>query len=328
MVRLPDDRFRIFVSHKHSDADLAGVVQDQLEGLSPMFECFVSGRNITSGSDWSRAITMALGRSHLLLLLFTVPARNWDWCLYEAGLFIQFAAAAEEDVRSVVSIFDPATGPPRPLAAVQGVPADAKAIGKVLKKLCHEPWEVSDGWRRGAVDENIDAEAIDAAAQAIADAFTTAIASQSETPGAVRYASHRLVLDAEIDAAGDVVLPDEAHIRTGPGATTAFTLSLFGLAIGEAPHFWGELLDRVDARSEPWVTDLNAALAAAYREELIVPGSATMRAWGTESDRAHLYRPMLYSVDRTSGSLGERAEIVVVLDPLPMDSVAPGPEPA
>ena len=49
MPRLPDDRFRIFVSHKHENHALAVAFQQALEALSPKIECFVSGVNISAG---------------------------------------------------------------------------------------------------------------------------------------------------------------------------------------------------------------------------------------------------------------------------------------
>jgi len=315
MARIPDDRLRIFVSHKHTDAELANVVQSQIEGLSPMFECFVSGQGISSGTDWNRAITVALGRSHVLLLLFTAPASNWDWCLYEAGLFIQFANAADEDIRSVVPIFDPATGPPRPLAGVQGAPAEARSIAKLLTKLCHTPWEVCDDWRRGAVDATVEPAAIDSAAAAIATAFRTAIEAERVQPSNVLYPCHRLVLEATLSEDEDLRIPDEARILTMPNTTTAYTLSLFGLAAGEAPHNWGELLDRIDGHDEPWRVELDQALAATFREELFVPGSATMRAWDRGSAAGRTYRVVLYSVSRRGGD--GAVEIVILLDPMP-----------
>ena len=87
MARLAEDRFRIFVSHKHEDHALAVAVQQALEGISPKIECFVSGVSIAAGADWNHEIRSSLAQSHLLILLFTRPTATWDWCLFETGLF-------------------------------------------------------------------------------------------------------------------------------------------------------------------------------------------------------------------------------------------------
>ena len=97
MPKLSQDRFRVFVSHKHVDAELASTVAAALESLAPeMIECWVSGEDLQAGVDWNREIKSSIAESHLLVLLFTpAPERAWDWCLYEVGLFMRFG---EDDV--------------------------------------------------------------------------------------------------------------------------------------------------------------------------------------------------------------------------------------
>jgi hypothetical protein len=327
VARVPDDRFRIFVSHKHSDAKLAKVVQDQIEALSPTFECWVSGEDISSGSDWNRSITVALGRSHLLLLLFTAPSSNWDWCLYEAGLFIQFASAANEDVRSVVSVYDPAGGAPRPLAGVQGVPAEPASVAKFLTRLCTEPWEISDDWRRGPIDTDVSQSAITSAADAVVAGFADALAAYKEPATDIYFPCHRIVLDAD---AADVEtgIPEDAWVVVGDGATSGFTLSLFGLAPGDAPHSWADLLDRIEGHDAPWRSEIDAAVVAASHERLFVPGQATMAAWDRNGADRREYHPVLYSISRRPRGEQMRAEIVVVLDPLPAAGRVAGARPS
>src|SRR5262249_525131 len=103
-VSIADDVFTVFISHKHADHALAVEVKKAMEGLSPgAIECFVSGIDITAGMDWRREIRGVLARSHLLVLLFTTPSNNWDWCLYETGLYTRFDRT---EVVSVVCIFN------------------------------------------------------------------------------------------------------------------------------------------------------------------------------------------------------------------------------
>jgi hypothetical protein len=317
MGRIPDDRFRIFVSHKHGDAALARVVAEQIEGLSPVFECWVSGDDIASGTDWNRSIITALARSHLLVLIFTVPERNWDWCLYEAGLFTRFSDATDDDVRSVVPIFDPEVGPPRPLASIQGAAGEPEALGRFLTTLCFEPWELSDDWRRGPLDTAVDPAAIEAAAGTIAVAFRACIDDGTGHSGDTRYPCHRLVLEADAVPDGDTGIPDDARLIAGAGATSAYTLALFGLSMDDRPRSWGELLDRIGAHEERWRADLDDAYRAAARGELFTPGTGSVRAWTRPTEGERRYRPVLYST--ASRDAGESAchQLVIVLDPLP-----------
>ena len=317
MGRIPDDRFRIFVSHKHGDAALAKVVGEQIEGLSPMFECWISGEDISSGTDWSRSIITALSRSHLLVLIFTVPERNWDWCLYEAGLFTRFGEAADDEVRSVVPIFDPEAGPPRPLAAIQGAAGEPEALGRFLTTLCFEPWEISDDWRRGPVDTGVDPAAVEQAATTIAAAFRASIDTETVPDGGVLYPCHRLVLETEVAPDGETGIPYEARLIAGAGATSAYTLSLFGLSMDDRPRTWGALLDRLGAHKKRWRSDLDQAYRAAARGELFTPGTGAIRAWTRPHEAERSYRPVLYSTARRTAGESERHELVIVLDPLP-----------
>jgi hypothetical protein len=315
MGRIPDDRFRIFISHKHGDAALAEVVGQQIESLSPVFDCWISGQDISSGTDWSRAIVTALARSHLLVLIFTVPERNWDWCLYEAGLFTRFGDAADDEVRSVVPVYDPQAGPPRPLASIQGAAAEPEALTHLLTTLCFEPWEVSDDWRRGPVDTAVDPAAIERAASTIAAAFQASVASGSTSD--VRYPCHRIVLEADVAPDGEAGIPDDARLVAGAGATSAYTLSLFGLSMDDRPRSWGGLLDRLGARDERWRRDLDEAYRAAARGELFTPGTGSIRAWTRPSEAERSYRPVLYSTARRPMDERDCHQVVIVLDPLP-----------
>src|SRR6476620_9089848 len=104
-----DDVFTVFISHKHEDHALAVEVKKALEGLArpKLIDCFVSGIDVTAGMDWRREIRSVLARSHLLVLLFTAPSKNWDWCLYETGLYTRFERDAKNQVSSVVCLFSP-----------------------------------------------------------------------------------------------------------------------------------------------------------------------------------------------------------------------------
>src|SRR6478735_10131196 len=118
--RADDEKFRVFISHKHDDHALAMAVHGALESLSPRIECFVSGADISAGADWNREIKTQLAGSHMLVLLFTWPSSNWDWCLFETGLFARFEA---DELSAIICIFSPESESPRPLASLQGVPA-------------------------------------------------------------------------------------------------------------------------------------------------------------------------------------------------------------
>jgi TIR domain len=119
-VTIANDVFGVFISHKHEDHALAVVLKKAIQSLNKdLIDCFVSGVDITAGRDWRREIRSALARSHILLLLFTAPSKNWDWCLFETGLYTRFDRS---EIRSVICLFNPVAASPSPLADLQGVP--------------------------------------------------------------------------------------------------------------------------------------------------------------------------------------------------------------
>ena len=93
---------KIFISHKKIDADAATAIQKSLErlGTRDRLTVFVS-EHITGGTDWFKWIQQSLAESDLLFLLYTDRTEDWDWCMYEAGLFTDLSGP---DTRKVVCI--------------------------------------------------------------------------------------------------------------------------------------------------------------------------------------------------------------------------------
>ena len=84
------------------------------------------------------------------MLLFTNPSQNWDWCLYEAGLFTRLD---EDDVHAVVLlVFHPDGSAPRVLDNLQGVPSQGRITRVFLENLCKSTWRVSDDWLKGPLN--------------------------------------------------------------------------------------------------------------------------------------------------------------------------------
>jgi len=312
--RPAEDTFCIFISHKHDDHALAMAVRDALHRLGRgHIECFVSGVDIAAGADWNRQIKSRLAQSHLLILLFTSPSENWDWCLYEAGLFTRFDV---DDVSAIVCLFNPETGSPRPLANLQGVAAQTASVEKFLGELCRETWCISDDWRRGALAADVDDGLVASAASEIVAAFPRASFAERS-----HYACHRVVLDlTAVDEIGEII-PESARVVEGDGATSGFTLSLFNRADGRRALCWRDLLDAVDGVDAAWRHQLDRRFAAALNEELFTPISATLRAWNQGRRHQRVFKPVLYRIVRAPvaderETRGRPTEVTIVFDPL------------
>jgi TIR domain-containing protein len=290
-MALSDDVFTVFISHKHDDHALAVVVKNAMEGLGGpgLIDCFVSGIDITAGMDWRREIRTALARSHLLVLLFTTPSKNWDWCLYETGLYTRFDMT---EVGSVVCLFSAGQASPSPLADLQGVPAETDKVRAFLDLLCRKTWKICDDWRQGALAPEIAPEKVETAARAIAEAF------RRSGSASTYYPCHRVVLS--LSESDDIAsgIPENAWVVEGPSDTSGYTMSLFDLASGTGRRTWGDLLRAVQGTTADWRRELDSHFLKALREELFPPIASRMRAACTSRVNERLYLPTLYSIVR------------------------------
>jgi TIR domain len=290
-----DDTFMVFISHKQDDHALAVEVKKALEGLAlrpKQIDCFVSGVDITAGTDWRRTICSRLAKSHLLLLLFTAPSKNWDWCLYETGLYTRFDKLEKSDISAVVCLFDPNQHAPSPLAALQGVPASIDKLGDFLVQFCRQTWKISDDWRFGALAPDIPRKKVDEAAHAIEKAFHRSGSTSTHFP------CHRIVLSLSESDKIKKGIPESARVVEGPNDTTDYTMALFNLGSGTGTRTWGDLLRAVQGMKAEWPTELDSHFLLAVKEELFSPNKCLMRSGTRSRVGERLYRPILYSILR------------------------------
>ncbi len=321
MAKDSGEKFRIFISHKHDDHDGAARLAKALDSLSDKISCFVSGSDLVAGSDWNAEIRSQLLVSHLLVLVFTEPSKKWDWCLYEAGLFTSLG-----DEHSVVCLYRPQGGSPRPLSTLQGVPVEPVAVQRFLTQLCEETWRIALKWRLGALEPAIPPERIAEAADAIVTHFPRG-AGPGPASSLTHYPCHRIVLD--LRAINDVHagIPREARVVEGEGATSTFTLSLFNLTRGLRARTWGDLVDATGSTGSTWLADLDHRFAAALKEQLFSPSKTTPMPLldSHTGQRRRSYRPILYEILREPASAldGDAhpdalqpLQVTIVLDPV------------
>ncbi len=320
MAKEAGEKFHVFMSHKHDDHFVAMAVKKVLEDLSSRIECFVSGSDISAGTDWNVEIRAQLLKSHLLILLFTEPSRNWDWCLYEAGLFTSLGVT---DEHAVVCLYRPHAGSPRPLSNLQGVPVEAEAVQRFLNDLCKETWRITNQWRLGALVPRVSNLAIEAAAAGIIQAFP-----DGGREDLTYHPCHRIVLDLRAIEDLGARIPDAALVIADESATSTYTLSLFNLAHGRRARTWGEMAAAAsdgDADTT-WRSDLDQCFAAALNEQLFSPTKTTMQLWDPWHHHRRGYRAILYQIVREGGrragadaiptASGRPLQVTIVLDPV------------
>ena len=78
---------RVFISHKSRDKYAATVIDGILRKAGGAnLKVFLSER-IEPGVEWSNEIWEKVKKADWLILLYTDPSDEWDWCLFEAGFF-------------------------------------------------------------------------------------------------------------------------------------------------------------------------------------------------------------------------------------------------
>lgn len=277
--------YRVFISHKKPDEASAIAVRDALAQFSGELEFFISGDNINAGEDWQARLRTELSESDLLLLLFTEPTRDWDWCLYEVGLFTNLESGADAPV---VCIFPPDGEPPNPLVSLQGVPGDLDSVTSFVRSFI----KTSDITRRERpLNPNVTDEQIAGAAAAISAQFEANIQPY--------YMCHRLLLDLSGDLGEAEEIPEDARILE----SSEGTMALFGRLGGT--QTWGELVSSHAEEGARWLSELDRVFSDACAGRVSSKTTHTFRG----HDRAHIYRPELYRIDKK----GRRPVTAVVM---------------
>jgi hypothetical protein len=150
----------IFISHKTKDEGAAKTLKHLLDSSCRKIDLFLScdSKSLPRGVPWREAVHEALNKADLLILIYTTPGDNWDWCIYEAGYFAGKSSELPpgpprgmNKARSLLVLHPPGVQPPPPLAAWQSVPADPDRLmeyfGYIFQMgnpLCHFKGRQSD----------------------------------------------------------------------------------------------------------------------------------------------------------------------------------------
>ncbi len=127
----------VFLSYKSKDEEIAREVVDVLRRNSANKLQITFQAEFTEkfgGEKWREKIREEICRSNWFILLFTDPSDDWDWCLYEAGLFEAQLTSADR-----LYCLHHAESPPSPLEVYQSVSATKTDIGKFLRQVFIEP---------------------------------------------------------------------------------------------------------------------------------------------------------------------------------------------
>jgi len=274
----------IFISHKVRDRVAAEKIRRALKlSGGDNLEIFLSER-IKAGAEWNKAIWDSLEMADWLLLLYTDPSEEWNWCLFEAGFFAHRAKGAKGKLICLHTMDVP---PPAPLQGWQSVPVtDGMMLENFLKDLYS-----------GINQELIDSpESLRSLADSIAGAFSLKPRRKIESHWHTQYMTlsmnatriQELHQTGRVPAAALCGLKEDESIDIfghGPEECTMETLEQ-GLDI----HY-----------KEMWLKALGETLRAASLKRRPIPRIPVLYSPNSQKD----YHVILHCVDRFSDGSSE-----------------------
>lgn len=312
--------YRIFISHKHEDAEAASEIKNILQKPSDRLDVWVSEKDIPIGGNWDEEIVEALHGSNMLLLLFTelkkdwdekglhedalkdLSKKDWDWCLYETGFFKR--PLKDFPQRKIVCFYRAGNNPPRPLSNLQAVPITpvypplgALEVDKEIAKL-HNAAKNSEliekflkglylkteltGLEKPLNDRLEDSDFVEMAWK-IARLFNIQEVEQT-------YCTKRLHLEYGMNLKFEEdKIPESVDVQGYNGA-----LQIFGINDRDNCKMDELISNAVESGNQLWINGLAKAIFNATKGKAT---STPIDIHDTENNK--FYRAILYRVDRT-----------------------------
>jgi hypothetical protein len=270
---------RLFISHKSKDKKAAEEIRGKLKDYGgDSLHVFISER-IDAGQEWSAEIRENLENADYLLLLYTDPSEEWDWCLFEAGFF---AGGGKGGKTGLVCLHSTRDNPPKPLQQWQSVRVDEiDKMSNFLKKLftgIHSELVGSPEKLQTLATQITDA-LLQTGKRKLPSQWITEFVTVSLDPAQVQ----------ELNETGRV--PGEALC----GLEDRESVTIFGIGRGQCTI--GRLEEGLEEHyREWWLKGLGESLRAASLNRTPIPRIPILYSLSTEKD----YHVILHRVDRFS----------------------------
>jgi hypothetical protein len=279
------DRFTIFLSHKKCDEKIAKELRSILRKPCGKLDIKLM-EEIPKGEDWRQWIKANLAEADMLLLLYTDPTLDWNWCLFEAGIFTGSNLAA---LKRVVCVHDgKSIDLPDQINHLQGVVATEEDVTGFLRSLYVNT--VKDWHFHEALAEQV----IENKEEALNDLAKRVVALLRRDPIERKpygeQISIKIPREALAQNAGPARILDNALV-SGDGLRKLFSLD------ETVDHPWSKLakklqLDGAGQYHRPWVDGLARAVQAAIDKEY--PSTITACYHIPDDANQFDYRPCLH----------------------------------
>lgn len=127
-------KLNVFFSYKTKDEPTAKTIVEELEKYSAnILQVTYQARfpEKIAGKNWRKLIKDAVCRANWFILLLPDPNVDWDWCLYETGLFESQYSSAD----SLICLHHPEIKMPDQISDYQGIPAEQSKVEGFLRMI-------------------------------------------------------------------------------------------------------------------------------------------------------------------------------------------------
>ena len=277
---LENNKIKVFFSYKKPDEPTAVSVVKELRNYAGGKLDITYMAEFTekiSGEEWNNAIRDGIRQANWFILLLPDPTSDWDWCLFETGMFRGRMVPGDR----LFCLHHPSIKdlPPQ-IHEFQAVKAEQQDMEGFLKKVY-----LQDNPVPGLEPVNVDLADIPNIASRLID-YIKPPAHRHRTEFYNRY----IVIAAE--GASQVESPDDlASIPILESNKS--TMAIFGRQY--TPKTFGELLDDMptDRYSRRWVEELADCIGKAANGKTFEPVHATLKG----QDVGRRFRPILHSAD-------------------------------
>ncbi len=273
-------KINVFFSYKKKDEETARVIVELLRKKSAdklkITYQYEFGDDVV-GKKWRSKIHSEINNANWFILLLPDPGDDWDWCLYETGLFEAQATSADR----LICLHHPDTNIPNPIEGYQAVAANEDEVEKFLRMVFIKDNPVY-GW--GPINKAIEDE-IPEMAKEVVNAIRSPVTLVREV--------YEPWIELVVENPGKLENADELDKAIVKDAN-ANALNLFRLLRKKIT--WGEFwqsLPTTNGHNGQWRQDLFRVIRKIGNDQQYYPVQAVFR-----NIEGKMYRPVVCAVDR------------------------------
>lgn len=292
-----DRTINIFISYKLKEQPAADVLAKYLNLYGGNSVELGYAPNFKKGFEWTEAIRSKVRSAHWFILILPDPSLDWDWVLFETGMFRALMAPGDR----LICLHHADVKPPRQIQEFNAVKANDSEILDLLKDLLVRP-DAIPGME--AINPKAEESLEDVAKEIQLAIRGPDIKEHTERVRFTPYARIQLELPTNPDDRTELSIEDISKLldkakivddRSGNKGTNDLAREIFGW--NRQPSSWGGLAaDTLKASPDSrWHEEICVELLKAASGKAMGTIQATFTAMdGTEA----VYRPLLYAMEQ------------------------------